>query len=780
MGVPITNLVAHERALQQSVQRTTTALNEQTKAQRARARAGEAKALKIQRRQESAGRPLPAHHGGRMGAAAGEAGGGGSAGSVLAGGAVARFGAAAAGIGGAAYVVGDQIRRAAKSSMSFERSMIEVSKATDASGADLDAYGEKVLSLARATGKTKEELATMLSSAGFAGRPKAELMDFTEYAAKATVAWRTNAEETGQALAEIGNIYDAPQKRIEEIGDAINTMADNSASSESDLLEIVRRAGASYNLAGISAEPLLAFGAALKSIGVRNEVAGTGLEALLNVMKLGEEFSKSAGEGIKDLGYDSDKLRKAFVAKPVETMIGLLEKLNKVSDPLKKAEIMTNMFGKEYQDDIAKLLNVLPKLNEYLGVMKDKAKIASGGVRFQFGQNLDKDVSKVDRATASIDVLYKRLGDPIKVGLGGLSEGVNEFVDKLEKGDTLLQRIVGRLNSGQTGKNIELPELNGEGGVEKWFEKQFPYLSGKVWNEAIDKQIGKTGADTKRLNEQDALARKTAEEGKTLNRPAEIERDLTRQRAEGDRNRSTAPRLTGRQQGLAREAAKRSDAEVARLEGELVKAREAAAQVEASRAAEKREFEALKVQTKSAERLSGFQPGGARGDAAAITPGLTSFGFGRSGTNGQKSSVPEQDPNSRRVPLPPARPTGITPPLGTSGTIDTIGDVLGREPIKIKVDTSQMGEVGTAADTAKQKLAEISGITVSPQGNTAGIDSVTASARAAAAALREVIALGGQAQVSIGKVNAANLSGGTGNRSGDIAQRMQNSFIRQG
>ncbi len=75
----------------------------------------------------------------------------------------------------------------------------------------------------------------------------------------------------GQALAEIGNIYEANQKRIEEIGDDDHTMADNSASKETDLLEFMRRSGASAKEAGISAEKMLAFGAAMKEVGVRYE-----------------------------------------------------------------------------------------------------------------------------------------------------------------------------------------------------------------------------------------------------------------------------------------------------------------------------------------------------------------------------------------------------------------------------------------------------------------------------------------------------------------------------
>lgn len=813
-GVPLNQLASHERTLRAEIDRTTNALKRQEAAAKAALRPGAAgrlgrltdtiEAERLNRRQLQQG------------------GGGGQVGGMLAGAGVARFGAAAAGIGGAAYVVGDQIRRAAGSAISFERSMIEVGKATDSSGAELDAYGERILKLTRDTGKTKEELSSILSSAGFAGRPKDELMDFTEYASKATVAWQTSAEETGQALAEIGNIYEANQKRIEEIGDAINTMADNSASRETDLLEFMRRAGASSRLAGISAEHMLAFGAAMKEVGVRNEVAATAFEALLNVMKLGEEFSKSAGKGLKELGVNSTKMRKAFVAKPVETMIGLLEKLDKVADPLKKAEIMTNLFGKEYQDDIAKLLNALPKLSQNLAMMSDKAKLAAGGVRSQFAQNLGKDVMKIDRATRAIDVLYTRLGDPIKVQMGGVAEQVNTLVDSLEKGDTILQRLVKRLTGGEAGKLIELPELNGEGSLERWFEEKLPWLSGKKWNDELDKWIGKTGADTDRMNREDAEAKRAAERQAIFDAPGDIERKIQRQREAQDQSRREAATSSGMRRSTAIEQVGRSDAEIKRLEGELAKAWEAIGEM---RARDKRERGA-------------FGLDGPTGKGGAIEPG--SFGFGLHGTqnlaprsvplppgrpNEFGKSIPEAPAPVMPPPVAPPAPPASTPDapkieeatralaaykselagvrsqlagLEASGEAafspDTAGlearkteleglvdatkakiEALNSQTIRPQADVSGLQPLSTEAEAVKGKLAEVGGYHVAPTGDASGLRTITTEANAAAAALQRLIALGGQAEAAGRRASAALANVGGGARTGRVAQTFSNS-----
>ncbi|MEE7478407.1 phage tail tape measure protein [Methylobacterium hispanicum] len=682
------------------------------------------------------------------------------------------------GIAGGAYLVGAQLRRATRSAMSFEDTLIEVGKATDTKGAELDGYAQGLLKLSRATGKTKEDLGAMLASAGFAGRPKDELMGFTEYAAKATVAWGTSADETSQGLAEIGNIYEANQKRIEEIGDAINTMADNSASKESDLLEFIRRAGASSRQAGMSAESILAFGAAMKEVGVRNEVAATGFEALLNVMKLGEEFSKSAGDGLKELGIDSTKMRKQFVAKPIETMVGLLEKLNKVSDPLKRAEIMTNLFGKEYQDDIAKLLNALPKINSYLGMMNDKSKSA-GSVRLQFAEGMQRDTNKIRQAEQALDALYVKIGDPIKVRLGTIADGFNKLFEDMDKRAGVFERYFAGRDAYR--KAAGLPD-----------EKDYKYMpkegddfmapARRKYHELQDFLYGKPGEgeSEKRAEE---VRRIIQAENEHLARPGQIEADIAKKRFEAQRNASMAPRLTGRQQAMAREAQSRAEAEVTRLEGELTKARTKAAEVTASRAEEQKQVGALRNRVQSADRLKSFTPEGVRSTPGAITPGMNTFGFGPYGTSGQTAELPPAGPAARRVPLPPARPGNIAPPAATTGTIDSITDVLGSEPIKLKVDAAEaekakgtLGEIdekakalngqtiapradgsglaplNAAADGAKTKLSELGGMSVSP---TVNASSIQAAEGAVDRLLAKLAQVGGAADAAAGRVASA-------------------------
>ena len=340
-------------------------------------------------------------------------------------------------IAGGAYTAGRIASAALRSSMSFERAMIEVTKATDANPAEREDYAKAITRLARDTGKKKEELAGMLAAAGFAGRPKDELMRFTAFGARASTAWGTTPEATGQAMAEIGNIYQANQAEIERIGDQINTMADKSASKEIDLLEILRRTGGTGKSAGLTSGDVLAFGAGLKERGVQTEIAASGIEDYFNFLKLGSEYSTGAEKGLKQLGYTSDALRKAFVANPSKTALEFLDKINAITNPMKRAEVLTGVFGKTRQDDVERLASSAPKIREYLDMINDP-KNYKGSVITQFAEQLQNDVSKIDQASQQLDVLLKRLGDPMKQILGYGAGKMNSALDYIDdrKGNT--------------------------------------------------------------------------------------------------------------------------------------------------------------------------------------------------------------------------------------------------------------------------------------------------------------------------------------------------------
>ncbi|WP_243368862.1 phage tail tape measure protein [Microvirga solisilvae] len=526
-------------------------------------------------------------------------------------GAGAMLGTAARFAGPAAAAAG--VMMATRTSLSFERTMYDVQKATNATDDGLKGYEKTVLDLARATGKTKEEIGGMLASAGYAGRPVNELARFTEYATKATTAWNTSSEETSQSLAEIGNIYQANQQRIEEIGDAVNYVADNAAAKETDLLDFLRRSGAVGKQMGLTAEQTMAFGAAAKEIGTPTEVAATGFNALMNTMALGDGVSDNAAKGFKKLGVNSKAMQKAFVAKPLETTLSLLEKIGNVKDPLKKAEIVTDIFGKEYGDDIARMTGNLDGLRRVLGLVADKANYL-GSVNKGFELITEKDFNRIDRATQALDVLATRTGNAFKLIAGNAAEEINKFVDATEKGDTSIQRLLtyyGELAGLPKGGEIDTPSQD----LENWVEENFGAYSPRA---LFDEYFGKTGDEARQKGQQAAIAAEAASENDILARA-----DRARTAVDEAQNRLTAVPLTPSE-------SRRFELELSRAQDEFRVANRAADEVRTKRAALPGQVDDLQRQVISRDRLMSFGRQAPEADHQ-VGPGLLNFGFGPNG-----------------------------------------------------------------------------------------------------------------------------------------------------
>lgn len=380
--------------------------------------------------------------------------------TALAGSAVGRlagsFGGAAGigalGAGGTAFAVG---KAGLTDALALERAMYDVSRATDTSGTALAGYQKQLESMSLASGARTTDLASMLAAAGFAGRPKGDLLEFTGYANKAMTAWGTNAEATGQALAELGNIYQANQKRIEEIGDAVNTVADQSAAKETDLIEVLRRAGAAGRGLGISAEQTLAFAGALKEVGTQPEVIGTALNALYTNLSLGDGATKEFADGLRVIGTNSQKLQASVRKNATGAIVELLEKLERIPDNLKRMEALKNLFGREYADNMGALLNNISGVKRLLDTMGDRKNYV-GSVDRDAQKKLETDFNKLDRAQRALEQFSRNIGNPLKIAAGSIAAGVNSIFEASQKAvsaSEALQAATRRLVAGTANKD---------------------------------------------------------------------------------------------------------------------------------------------------------------------------------------------------------------------------------------------------------------------------------------------------------------------------------------
>lgn len=393
---------------------------------------------------------------GAGGVAGAATGGGGSALGALAAGRAARVAATTTEVGsalgmsgaalgvtaaggaaaGGAIAVGLALKSSVQEAIKFENAMAEVQKAVDMSPEAFAALEREILKISRETPLAKEEIAKLTAQAGFAGRPVEDLTRFATFAAKAAVAFGLGAEEAGDRLAKMGNVFKLTQQGIEDLADAINTLADNSASKEADILEFLARVGTNAKSFGLADRETAAFGSSILAMGTSAEVASTGFQAMLTNLATASKGGKAFQAGLKAIGLTSKQLQKNINKDAAGGIVDVLKRIDQLPAE-KKIGVLVDLFGKEYQDDAARMAGSLQEIVKALEMVRDRAKSA-GSVNRSFKIFDDLTSSKLTKLGNQFEVLGVRIGKALTPGIGAAADALAGFLEKI---NTTLDRI---------------------------------------------------------------------------------------------------------------------------------------------------------------------------------------------------------------------------------------------------------------------------------------------------------------------------------------------------
>ena len=332
-----------------------------------------------------------------------------------------RFGEMASGLaevvaagGGLAGVVNEAVQ--------FEAAMAAVKKAVDATPEAMARLSSQVKELAIELGMVPESVAEITAAGGRLGVAFEDLPEFTRLAGQMAVAFDMTAESAGDSAAKLANVFQIPLSEVRALGDAINTLGNNTAAKESEIVEALTRIGGSAKQFGLATEQTAALSAAFIALGKSPETASTAINALLNRLQTGGQGVSGFAEGLEDLGLSANRLADNIRANPqaaLREFLGSLEKL----DNQQRAITLTKLFGQEYADDISLMVGSLAEYDRQLGLVGDKTKTA-GAMQNEFASQMDTTEKKLEQARIAIGNLAKELGSQL---LPVVASGAQEF-----------------------------------------------------------------------------------------------------------------------------------------------------------------------------------------------------------------------------------------------------------------------------------------------------------------------------------------------------------------
>jgi TP901 family phage tail tape measure protein len=257
-----------------------------------------------------------------------------------------------------------------KPAIAFESVMADVKKVVDfETPTQFQEMGKGVLELSTRIPMAAEGLGQIVAAAGQAGIAREELLRFAEDAAKMGVAFDMSGDQAGAAMTGLRNVFKLTQDQTVSLGDAINQLANNMDAKAADMLRIASRAGSTARLIGLSGQQFSALGATFLELKTAPEVAATGINALLMKMSTADKQGEKFEGALNRIGLSGEFVKRKMGEDAQGAILMVLESLKGSKDLMGD---LSDLFGMEYSDDMAKLVGGLDTYRKSLGLVADE------------------------------------------------------------------------------------------------------------------------------------------------------------------------------------------------------------------------------------------------------------------------------------------------------------------------------------------------------------------------------------------------------------------------
>lgn len=317
----------------------------------------------------------------------------------------------------------------AKAAMEFETAMAGVKKVVDGTPEQVSRLSKEIKDLSVELGMTATEVAQIATMGGQLGVPIDKLGEFTTMAGQMAVAFGMSAEEAGNAAAKLANVFNMPIEQVGELGDVINTLGNNMATKEREIVDAMLRVGGTARQFGLAKEEVAGLTAAMIALGKPPEVASTAINALLTKLQTAQNQGAGFADGLKMIGTSADEMADNIAQNPQQALSGFLEKLGQLDDR-QRSMVSVKLFGAEYADDINLLVGSLGTYNQALGLATDKTATA-GAMQKEFQAQMDTAAKKVIQAKAELMALAINIGQHLLPIISTTAEAVGDMAGTL-------------------------------------------------------------------------------------------------------------------------------------------------------------------------------------------------------------------------------------------------------------------------------------------------------------------------------------------------------------
>jgi TP901 family phage tail tape measure protein len=323
-----------------------------------------------------------------------------------------------------AGVAAGGLTAAAQQAIQFESAMSQVAKTTGMSSSEIAKLGAGLKDMATQIPIGADGLAQMAAAGGSLGVASDQIDEFVRLAATMATAFDIPVEKAGEAVAALTNNFGLSIAEVGRLGDTINVLGNQTAAQEKDIVEALTRIGGSAKLFGLSAEQAAGLADAMLALKMPTEVAATAINAMLGKLQTARIGSKDFQEGLASLGISADKLAADIKANPEQALTQFLHTLEKL-DAQSRAEILSQLFGQEHADEIARLTGAMGNYDKAMQIAGQSAANA-GAMGKEFEQRLQTTEAQLTLMKNAIEDAAINLGTVFLPIVKDVAEGIRD------------------------------------------------------------------------------------------------------------------------------------------------------------------------------------------------------------------------------------------------------------------------------------------------------------------------------------------------------------------
>ncbi|OFN32937.1 phage tail tape measure protein [Neisseria sp. HMSC059F02] len=318
------------------------------------------------------------------------------------------FWGAAGAVAGVAFPV--------KLAVEFESAMADVKKVVDFdTPKQFKEMEQDILRLTRTIPMAGTELAKITASGGQLGVARKDLPKFTETIAKMSVAFDMAADQAGDSMAKLANVYQIPIDQIGKLGDAVNHLSNSSPAKAGDIINTLGRVGGVAKQFGLTEIQTTSLSNAFISLGKTPEIAGTAINGMLTKLMTADKQGAKFQKALKNMGMESKDLKKAIKENGEQALMDFLKQVGKLPKENQMGALV-DLFGLEYADDVAVLVGGLETYKKSIDELKKTSKDGKPA----FIGSMDKEFAARSATTANNWQIFKNSLTEIGITTGSV------------------------------------------------------------------------------------------------------------------------------------------------------------------------------------------------------------------------------------------------------------------------------------------------------------------------------------------------------------------------